>query len=203
MTTTFARYMHDPNNPDPFTPDDLQTMSALAIDAWQSGVDRDWSVPAGTLEWSCLRTAAHTVDCVFSYALFLASRKVDAYPGGFDELRALPDATAADMVDNLRAVTTMLWAVIATAEPEARAAIGAWSRVETGGPNDFAARGALEMSLHTHDIATGLHVPFAPPPDVAQRLRDHTSTWPGQVPVEPSADAWSDVLESSGRAQTR
>jgi hypothetical protein len=41
----------------------------------------------GTLEWSCFKTADHTVDCVFSYAFFLASRRTDRYPP-FGELHA-------------------------------------------------------------------------------------------------------------------
>ena len=77
------------------------------MEAWESGLDRDWSVPAGTLEWSCFTTADHTVDCVFSYALFLASRRQDTYPN-FTELHALPGASPADLLYGLRAVCTML-----------------------------------------------------------------------------------------------
>jgi hypothetical protein len=68
-----------------FSADDLAATSSVVLDAWAAGIDRDWTVPAGTLEWSCWRTAEHTVDCVFSYAFFLASRATDAYPP-FDEL---------------------------------------------------------------------------------------------------------------------
>jgi hypothetical protein len=88
--------------PDPdersFSPDDFSALSRLVLETWRSAVDRDWSVPAGTLEWSCWKTADHTVDCVFSYAFFLASRRQDNYPP-FGELHALPNATPADIVD--------------------------------------------------------------------------------------------------------
>jgi hypothetical protein len=184
----------------PFSADDLDTLSRLVLDAWQSGLDRDWSVPAGTLEWSCWRTADHTVDCVFSYALFLASRRQDAYPP-FGELRALAAATPADIVNGLQAVTTMLWAVIVTADPTTRAVIHYRPQVETGGPQDFAARGALEMILHAHDVCAGLGVTFAPPRDLCGRLRDHTAEWP-QARTDPTSDPWSDLLERSGRART-
>ncbi len=189
--------------PEPFNDDDLQAISIRAIDAWQAGADGDWSVPAGTLEWTCLATAAHTVDCVWSYALFLASRKTDAYPHGFDELRALPDATPLDMVEHLRAVTNILHAVIFTASPKTRAVIWRRPEIATGGPNDFAARGAYELALHTHDIAQGLGVAFDPPEHLCRRLRDHTANWPGRTPVEPTGDPWSDILEGSGRARLR
>ena len=107
------------------------------------------------MEWSCWKTADHTVDCVFSYAFFLASRRQDTYPP-FGELHALPNATPTDLVDGLQASATMLSAVIATAEPDARAVIGLWPHAQTGTPRDFAARGALEMILHAYDVCTGL-----------------------------------------------
>jgi hypothetical protein len=147
-----------------FSPEDFSTLSRLVVAAWRSGVDRDWSVPAGTLEWSCWKTADHTVDCVFSYAFFLASRRQDTYPP-FGELHALPSATPTDLVDGLQASATMLSAVIATAEPDARAVIGLWPYAQTGTPRDFAARGALEMILHAHDVCTGLEIAF----DLLQR----------------------------------
>lgn len=183
---------------EPFTADDFDRLSRLVIEAWGSGLDRDWSVPAGTLEWSCFETADHTVDCVFSYALFLASRRQDSYPP-FGELHALPEATPADLVEGLRAVSTMLFAVIVTAEPDTRAVVGLWPVAETGAPGDFAARGAHEMILHAHDVCTGLGVPFDPPRDLCERLRDHTRAWPMGAPVSPTEDPWSDLLEKSGR----
>lgn len=88
-------------NVEPFTAEDFAALSAFALDAWQSGLARDWSVPAGTLEWSCFETADHTIDCVFSYAFFLASRARTAYPP-FGEVHALPEASPADLVDPLR-----------------------------------------------------------------------------------------------------
>src|SRR5207237_5868919 len=48
-----------------FSADDFRRLGALTLDAWRSGIDLDWSVPAATLEWSCLRTADHTVHCAF------------------------------------------------------------------------------------------------------------------------------------------
>jgi hypothetical protein len=192
---------------DSFTAEDLRALGRIVADTWRAGLDRDWSVPAGTLDWSCWATADHVVDCVFSYALLLASRREDAYPP-FDLLRALPEATPADLVNGLEAVTTMLLAVIETADPAARAVLSSYPTVETGSPQDFAPRGAHEMIVHTHDICSGLDVPFDPPQDLCRRLRDHTSEWPDVVtferPVEPrptTDDAWSDLLERAGRAR--
>jgi hypothetical protein len=182
----------------PFTVDDFDTLSELVLAAWGSAVERDWSVPAGTLEWSCFTTADHTVDCVFSYAFFLASRAQDAYPP-FCELHALPGATPADVVDGLRAACTMLSSVIKTAEPDVRAILDYRPEPTTGSPPDFAARGAHELILHAYDVCTGLDVPFDPPRELCQRLRDHTRGWPYGPVVEPAGDPWSDLLERSGR----
>jgi hypothetical protein len=184
-----------------FSVDDLRSISDLAIETWQSGLDRDWSVPAGTLEWSCRKTAEHAVDTVFAPAFFLASRRQHAYPA-FDVLRASPDATIEDLIDGLRATTNMLWAVIVTAEPDVRAIIRRRPAVETAPPPDFAPRGALELILHTYDISTGLGIPFDPPRDLCGRLFAHTRNWP-QDPIERTDDSWSDLLASRGRPRPR
>ncbi|MCI0687816.1 MAG: hypothetical protein L0Y54_11350 [Sporichthyaceae bacterium] len=74
-----------------FTCANLEELTGLVVAAWRAGLDRDWSAPAGTLEWSCRRTADHTVDTIFAPAIFLASRKVDAYPDyGFATLDPTP-----------------------------------------------------------------------------------------------------------------
>jgi uncharacterized protein (TIGR03083 family) len=168
------------------------------LDAWRSGVDRDWSKPAGTLEWSCWTTADHSVDCVFSYAFFLASMRQESYPP-FGELHALAEATPGDLIDGMQAATTLLSATIAATDPDARAVIGLGGFMRTGTPRDFAARGALELILHAHDVCSGLGVPFEPPNDLCARLRDTTREWPGQQPLPPTADAWADLLSRSGR----
>jgi hypothetical protein len=135
-----------------FTVDDFERLSGLVLDAWGSAVDRDWSVPAGTLEWSCFFTADHTVDCVFSYAFFLASRRLGTIPP-FGELHALPGAAPLDLIDGLRASCAMLSAVIRAAEPGTRAVLWGLPCFEPGSPADFAARGGHELILHAPTYA--------------------------------------------------
>ena len=94
----------------------------------------------------------------------------------------------------------MLRAVIVTADPGTRAVIDYRPHATTGSPQDFAARGALEMILHAHDVCAGLGIPFDPPQPVCERLRDHTRDWP-LASTPASSDAWSDLLERSGRAR--
>jgi hypothetical protein len=187
---------------DPFTADDFKLLSGLAIETWQSGLDRDWSVAAGTLEWSCRATAEHTVDAVFGPALNLASRRLHAY-ARFDLLRALPGATIADLVDGLRAVTNMLWALIVTAEPGTRAVIRHRPAIEVGEAHDFAPRGASELIFHTYDICTGLGMPFEPPRDLCRRLLPYIRGWERHEALPPTDDSWSDLVARSGRPRPR
>jgi len=96
-------------------------------------------------------------------------------------------------------VTTMLRAVIVTADPDERAILWQRPQAKVGGPADFAARGGLELILHAYDVCTGLGVAYDPPRDLCDRLWNHTGGWPGQLAVEPSGDRWSDLLARSGR----
>ena len=200
----------------PCTREDLDAVAELVVASWRSGLDRDWSVPAGTLEWSCARTADHTVDSVLAIAFFLASRKQDGYPEwGWGDLTMGADAPPVHLVDGLEAVARVLSAVVLAAPPGTRAALRRWPQVVTGDPGDFAARGALELVLHGADVCDGLGIPFRPPEDVSRRLRDHTAGWlwvdartspPGVAPIgarPPTDDAWSDLLEGTGRPRRR
>jgi len=180
-----------------FTVDDLELLSQLVIDTWRLGADRDWSQPAGTLEWSCRQTARHVVDTTFAPAFFLASPRQDAYPP-FEPVRMTPNTTVDDLVDGLRTATNVVTAVIRTAHPDTRSVIRRWPSVETAPPCDFAPRAALEMIVHNHDISSGLGIDFAPPQDLCHRLFTHTERWP-QEPIVPTGDHWADLLGSRGR----
>lgn len=184
--------------PGPFTPDDFDTISSLAVAAWTAGVERDWSVPAGTLEWSCLETADHVIDSVYSYAFWLATRDQEAHPY-YGEVHARDGLGPASFVQGLRAVTTMLSSVIHASPEGTRAFIWGRPTLETGDVNDFAARGGLELVQHAHDVASGVGVDFQPPADVCRRLIEHTESWPWHSPIERTDDAWSDLLVLTGR----
>ena len=183
----------------PFTAADFAEVAALSIEAWSSVPDTEWASPAGTLEWSRFETADHTIDCVFSYAFFFASRAQEGYPP-FGDVHALDGATPTDLVAGLRAMTNLLSAVITVASSDTRAII--WRRPEPtlGSPSDFAARGAHELALHTYDICAGTDVAFDPPRGVCQRLVDHTAEWP-YGDLARTEDPWSDLLARSGRAR--
>jgi hypothetical protein len=186
-----------------FTVDDLHTLGDLVAVAWASAADRDWSVPAGTVAWSCLRTADHAVDCVYAPAFFLASRRVDRYPDVGADVTMGAAATPARLVESLRIATRMLAAVVNDAGPDERAVIFQRPVMTTAAPHDFPPRGAMELILHAHDVCTGLGVPFEPPTDLCHRLREHTRPWPMWTlawnGLNRTDDPWADLLTSSGR----
>lgn len=189
----------------PFTTADLDAVTAVVADAWRSALDHDWSVRAGTLEWSCLETADHMVDAVLAVAFFLASRKQDGYPDwGWPEFTAGEHAKPELLVEALVTVGRVLSAVVAAAEPDATAVIWRRPQVTVAPACDFAARGALEMVLHAHDVCTGLGVEIVPPADVCERLREHTRSWPhwtapGWHAPAATSNPWADLLDASGR----
>lgn len=186
-----------------FTAGDLLELGDAVTAAWRSGVGRDWSAPAGTLEWSSARTAAHAVDAVMAPAFFLASRRRDRYPT-YGVASPGEDADPATLIEALATATRVLAAVVSATPPEVRAVIWRRPRVETRGPADFAPRGALELILHGHDVCAGLGVPLAPPAGPCDRLRRHTRDWPhwstpGWRPLRLGGDPWRDLLQAAGR----
>jgi hypothetical protein len=190
---------------DRFTVDDLYDLSGLVCTAWMRAVDRDWSVPAGTLEWSCTKTADHAVDCVWAPAFFLASRRQDRYPDVGVDLTLGPEADPPHLVQSLEIATRVLGAVVNDAGPEVRAVIFRRPEVRTAPPSDFPPRAAMELILHAHDVCAGLQIPFEPPAGMCHRLREHTRPWsmwrlvwdaPGHT-----GDPWGDLLTASGRGR--
>lgn len=132
--------------PDPFSVADLEVLTDLVASAWNAGADRDWSAPAGTLEWSCTRTADHAVDTVLAPALFLASRRTDAYPDLGWITTMGPTATPARLVEGLHTASRVLAAVVTAADPGVRAVIWRRPHVATAPPDDFVPRARSSSS---------------------------------------------------------
>jgi hypothetical protein len=190
-------------NVDLFSIDDLFDLSRYVASAWRAGADRDWSVAAGTLEWSCTRTADHAVDTVFAPAFFLASRRQDAYPDMGAGFTVGPDARPDQLIQALEVATRVLAAVVADASPDVSAVIFRRPQIVTAPPKDFVPRGATELILHGHDVCAGLGVEFEPPPDLCRRLREHTRSWAMWTVawhgLPSTDDPWGDLLAGSGR----
>lgn len=186
-----------------FTADDLRRLTEIIAAVWSSAAGADWSVQAGTVEWTCLATADHAVDCVYAPAFFLASRRLDGYPEIGVDLTLGARATPALLVESLEIASRMLVAIVNDTDPDVRAVIFRRPEVMTAPPADFLPRGAMELILHAHDVCAGLGVPFEPPADICRRLREHTRPWPMWTVawdgLPDTDDPWADLLEGSGR----
>jgi hypothetical protein len=183
-----------------FTCDDLDALVAAVAASWTAGAGRDWSVPAGTLEWTCAATADHAVDTVLAPAFFLASRKQDGYPPG-EPFTVGDDPTAAQLVEALVTAARILRAVVETTPDDVTATI--WPG-EVRGRADFVPRAGLELALHAHDVCACLVIPFDPPREAIDHLRAHVAEWPfwsfaGWSPLTMSGDPWADLLRATGR----
>jgi hypothetical protein len=162
-------------------------------------VTKDWTVPAGPVEWSCWTTAAHVAHDLLAYAGQLAARPADAYLP-FD-LNVRPGNPPHDVLRVIAASGALLSCALAKAGPDVRA----WHWGATD-PTGFAAMGVAEVLLHTHDITQGLGVrwllpgpmcsavvlrlfPDAPPGDTAQVLLWCTGR--SELPGHPRRTSWT------------
>lgn len=122
---------------------------------------RDWTAPAGGLEWTCWETAAHIANDLASYAAQLAGLAQDRYLKFDIVIRT--DASPAELLAVVDACGRLLSEAVAAAPATARA----WH----WGPTDrtgFAAMGVGELLLHAYDIACGLGLDWRPPPELAE-----------------------------------
>lgn len=118
--------------------------------------DRDWTGPAGDLDWSCWTTAAHIAHDLLGYAAQLTGRPDTGYLPL--DLRVRPDATPAQVLVVVGACGGLLAAAIDTVPAHTRA--WHWGPCD---PPGFAAMGIAETLLHTYDITRGLAVAWQPP----------------------------------------
>jgi hypothetical protein len=141
-------------------------------------VARDWDVPAGSLDWSCARTAAHVAHDLAAYAGQLAARPAGSYLPFDLTLRA--GTAPRELLQVVAAAGGLLSSVLTTAGPDVRA----WHWGPTD-PSGFAALGVDEILVHTYDITQGLRVAWRPPASLcAAVLRRLFPDAPAGEPVD-------------------
>ena len=166
---------------------DLRDAAALCRRALDPLVDRDWSVPAGDLDWDVRSTLTHVCDAVGWYAAHLAVQgrrrlRVD--------VRVHDDATNAEVLDVLDAAAATLAHVARAAPPNGRGYHSAGIADVTG----FVAMGCDEMLVHGWDACLGLGLGLVVPPDRAARVCQRLFPW------APADDApWPALLWANGR----
>ncbi|AUS79976.1 hypothetical protein C1701_18375 [Actinoalloteichus sp. AHMU CJ021] len=182
----------EPARRDPVTAEDLDRAAEGVLAVLAAATDREWrEVRAAGLDWTCHATAEHVADDLFFSAVTLAGRSHEQLACW---LRAEDGATAAQLVEVIRASAALLTAAFRTAPPGARGAC-ADGRADAEG---LLAVGVAELVLHGYDLALGLGLDYRAPVDVARRLLGRLSP---QIPEEGwSVDSWHVLLWSTGRA---
>ncbi|MEQ3553050.1 maleylpyruvate isomerase N-terminal domain-containing protein [Pseudonocardia nematodicida] len=169
--------------------DDVTTTVEIATGFLAGLADRDWSVPAGPLEWSCRDTGVHVADDLFGYAAQVAVGPPDSYPPF--EIVVGDAATVDGLLLVIRTGGAMLATSVAAASPDARG----WHPFGVSDPAGFAAMGVVEVLVHTHDIARGLGTSWTPPADACAAAL--ARLWPD---TDPGPDPAATLLHVTGRA---
>lgn len=153
-----------------------------------SATDRDWSVPAGELDWDCTFTLVHIVSDLYAYAGQVASGRTDYYVP--IDIHAEDDPTPEQMLHAVRAGGRLLAAIVATAPDTARA----WHTYGDSDPDGFAGMGMIEVMVHMHDLAAGLGVTYTPDDEICARVLAR------MFPDAPRGFApWPTLLWATGR----
>jgi uncharacterized protein (TIGR03083 family) len=173
--------------PERLRPDDVVAAVATAEAALRPLAGRDWSVPAGPLEWNVDQTVTHMIGATAKYTLYLASR-CEHFIGL--SVTRWPDATNQEVIESVVPVATGLAAVAAATPPGVRA-------YHVTGPSsagDYVGRACVELLVHTDDALSGLGVAFTPPADLCRRVLAQ------QFPdAARPGSAWHGLLAATGR----
>ncbi|GAA0804087.1 maleylpyruvate isomerase N-terminal domain-containing protein [Spirilliplanes yamanashiensis] len=166
--------------------DDVATAVAELTRVLTPHIHLDWSVPAGTLDWSCRDTAAHVAHDLLAYAGQVAGAPRDAYLPM--DLVVRPDAAVGEVLRVVAACGGLLVAALRAAPDGLRA----WhfGPCDVGG---FAALGVAEVLVHTHDVVAGLGVAWRPPEALAAGVVGRL------VPGAPPGDPADVLLRHTGR----
>ncbi|MFC4113605.1 hypothetical protein [Nonomuraea zeae] len=196
--------MSHPEQPSPVTPDDLDEAIRLSVETLKGTPASAWDDKAGTLEWTCWETVEHMSDDLFAYAVQLGLRTppldVDVpfalesrRPGGpRNSVHADRASGPAGLLQVLEASGALLVAMTRTTPPEYRGHHG----FGAADPEGFAAMGIVEVLVHTHDLAEGLGLGWAPPAGMCARVLARL------FPDAPqTTDPWTTLLWATGRAE--
>lgn len=179
---------------DRITVDDFVGVLEHAVESMGDAIDRDWSAQAGTLDWTCRETVDHVIDCIFSYAVQVAARAPDGWIPW--ELHPVSTASPSELVNALRTVGAIFVTVLRAAPGDAVASDG----VVVLDAAAWAARGAYEIAVHTHDVLSGFALAFEVPDILCTRITASPGLWfIDRDRAANAADPWSVLMLASGR----
>lgn len=151
----------------------------------------DWSVPAGSLIWSCHQTAAHLANDVTKYAAQLAGRATGSYVRF--TLTVPSEHPPTELVRTIDACGRLLATTIDATPADARA--WHWGPTDRSG---FAAMGIGELLVHAFDITSGLGAAWHPPRALAQSVLERLLA---DAAPDTSTDPASLLLWATGRLE--
>jgi hypothetical protein len=173
----------------------FRSVGDLVLETLGQRATLDWSAPAGSLEWSCWQTVDHMIDCVFSYAFQLASGALGGFLP-FHELHATSEADPSELVAGLKGINELFSCLLGSLPNDAEASDGAFVL----GVDDWAARAAYEMLLHTHDVVLGLGGRFDPPSSTCAWVIGSPKLWMlDRGRITTTTSPWEALLVGSGR----
>jgi hypothetical protein len=175
----------------PVTADDLDAAVSTTVTTLRPATGRDWSVPAGALEWDCWHTAEHIGDCLLSYAGQLVAQPTTRFVRF--EVYADKDAAPAEALEFAEAGGRILAATVRTCPPQVRG----WHPTGMADPEGFAGMGCVEALVHGHDIAQGLGLALEPPRQVCTRVL--ARLFPHAAADLADLDPWMALLWATGR----
>ncbi|MFE4602514.1 hypothetical protein ACFRKE_16845 [Kitasatospora indigofera] len=188
----------------PVTADDVDRAVQLAVGVLRGApAAGDWDAPAGSLTWDCWETAEHLADDLFAYAVQLGPRQpplTGEVPFVWERRSPAGPANAVHVdraagpegvLQVLEACGALLVAMVRTAPAEVRA----YHSYGIADPEGFAAMGVVETLVHTHDLAEGLGLAWAPPAGLCARAL--ARLFPD---VPGDGDPWPALLWATGRA---
>lgn len=137
--------------------------AAEALPVLEKGVDQDWTRRADTVR-TARELLDHVVLGVTGYAGLLIARPADRYLGlrtGND-----PRASIPLRLESVDIAATLLSLTVRASGPEVRA-YHSWGTSDAAG---FAAMGAVEILVHSYDIARVLGYEWSPPDILAAQV---------------------------------
>ncbi len=174
---------------EPVTADDIRLAVGQTTDFLSPAAHGDWSVPAGTLRWSCLRTAEHVADCLMAYAGQVALPARQGYVPFITRLNR--GAGPEGALEFIRAAGSMVASVVREADPS----ILAYHPYGMADPEGFAAMSCIETMVHGQDVAGGFGLELAPDRSLCSRVLNRLFPDLADAPEQP----WQLLLWSTGR----
>jgi hypothetical protein len=168
-------------------PRHLIEAARVARETLTPAANSDWSAKAGVLDWDCRATLDHMVNAPLFHGTNLAMRSRQRLSS---PRAGNPTASIGDLIAAVEHSATILARVAEASPPEARG-------FHPGGIADaqgFVALSTNELLLHTHDIAQGLGIAFAPPSELAGLVVGRLFPW-APADVEP----WAALLWVTAR----